>query len=102
MTVYLAGPMTGLPDHNYPAFHAEADRLRRLGYQVANPANNGDDIPRPWRWYVAQGLAQLVMCDAVALLPGWEHSRGACIEVAVADLLEIPVVPSIEVQERTA
>ena len=32
--VYVAGPMTGLPDFNYPAFNAEAQRLRGLGYQV--------------------------------------------------------------------
>ncbi|MCY1527250.1 hypothetical protein D9M68_623110 [compost metagenome] len=38
--IYLAGPMTGLPEFNYPAFHAEAARLRALGYQVENPAEN--------------------------------------------------------------
>ena len=29
--VYLAGPMTGLPDFNFPAFNAEAAILRRSG-----------------------------------------------------------------------
>ena len=38
--IYLAGPMTGLPEFNYPAFHAEAARLRQLGYHVENPAEN--------------------------------------------------------------
>lgn len=40
--IYLAGPMTGLPEHNFPAFHAEAARLRGLGYQVENPAEHGE------------------------------------------------------------
>lgn len=39
--IYLAGPMTGLPEHNFPAFHAEAARLRGLGYHVENPAEHG-------------------------------------------------------------
>jgi hypothetical protein len=29
--IYIAGPMTGLPEFNYPAFNAEAQRLRGLG-----------------------------------------------------------------------
>ena len=28
--IYIAGPMSGLPDLNYPAFNAMAERLRAL------------------------------------------------------------------------
>lgn len=38
--LYLAGPMTGLPDFNYPAFHAAAAAWRAAGWTVANPAEN--------------------------------------------------------------
>ena len=37
MKIYIAGPMSGLPEMNYPAFFAEATRLRGLGYEVINP-----------------------------------------------------------------
>jgi hypothetical protein len=33
--IYIPGPMTGLPQHNFPAFHAAADRFAQAGYQVA-------------------------------------------------------------------
>ena len=36
--IYISGPMTGMPEHNFPAFHAAADRLRKAGWSVVNPA----------------------------------------------------------------
>lgn len=91
--IYIAGPMTGLPDLNYPAFHAEAARLRALGYAVENPAEN----PVPpcggtWAGYMRLALAQLVRCDCICLLPGWARSRGACIEHGLAVALGMAVM----------
>ena len=37
--ICIAGPMTGLPDNNYPAFH-DAARLRKGCWHVENPAEN--------------------------------------------------------------
>lgn len=39
--IYIAGPMTGLPDFNFPAFNDMAAILRGLGYHVENPAEHG-------------------------------------------------------------
>lgn len=96
--LYLAGPMTGLPDLNFPAFHAEAARLRALGYDVVNPAeiNGGADelvacaqmtpaeLKAHWRKCMRADIKQLVDCDGVALLPGWQKSKGARIEADLA------------------
>ena len=38
LKVYLAGPMAGYKDHNFPAFNAKAAELRALGHEVFNPA----------------------------------------------------------------
>jgi hypothetical protein len=38
---YVAGPMTGIKDFNYPAFNAVAEDLRAQGYEVENPADHG-------------------------------------------------------------
>lgn len=80
--IYLAGPMTGLPEYNYPAFNAEAARLRALGYHVENPAENPEQSS--WEDYLRQAIRQMLTCDMVALLPGWEGSRGAGFERSVA------------------
>jgi len=91
--IYIAGPMTGLPEHNFPAFHAAAERLRKAGWEVVNPAENfGGRTDLPRERYLREDVAQLVRCDAVALLPGWEESRGAKLEYLLARELGLKVI----------
>lgn len=96
MRLYLAGPMSGLPDFNYPAFMAESDRLHRLGYHVENPATNPEQPD--WKGYMRQALTQMLTCDGVALLPDWQKSRGANLEVRVARALAMPVFMAAELE----
>lgn len=85
--IYLAGPMTGLPDLNWPAFHAAAAALRAAGHDVVNPAEINTDPTAPWEVCMRADIAQLVTCDALALLPGWLNSRGATLERHIAHCL---------------
>lgn len=93
--VYIAGPMTGLPESNYPAFNAAAAAWRAKGWDVENPAEHfGGAQDRTYEEYVEVDIAALKTCDAVAMLPGWNvgHS-GAVWERAIArHLLHIPVL----------
>lgn len=91
--VYIAGPMTGIPDHNYPAFRAAAFALRSAGLDPVNPADHADGGEHPWGWWMRRALTTLVTCDAVAMLPGWRHSTGALIEARVAGDLGMEVKP---------
>lgn len=90
--IYLAGPMTGLPEFNYPAFHAAAKQLRDLGHEVLNPAENPVPVCGTWQGYMRMALAQLVQCECIVLLPGWVDSRGALIERMLAQVLQMDVV----------
>jgi hypothetical protein len=92
-TIYLSGPMTGIPDFNFPAFNAAAARWREDGFTVFNPAENFQgrtDLPRAA--YMREDLAQVMKADVVAVLPGWKDSKGARLEVAMARELDLPVV----------
>lgn len=93
-TLYIAGPMTGLPDYNRPAFHEAAQALRAAGFTVLNPAETslppGADS---WADYMRAGLAQVLAADGVALLPGWSQSRGAQLEQRVAVGLGLAGMP---------
>lgn len=95
--IYIAGPMTGRPDYNYPAFNQVAAQLRAAGYHVENPAENPVPPCGSWLGYMRLALAQLVTCDKVVALPEWTTSRGARIEVGLAlelglDVEELPGV----------
>jgi hypothetical protein len=101
-SVYVAGPMTGYPEFNFPAFNTVAARLRGEGWIVYNPAEkesekglddearktgdaklaieNGFDFREVYMW----DINKVINSDAIYMLPGWENSPGACGEHAVA------------------
>jgi hypothetical protein len=88
--LYIAGPMTGLPDFNYPAFNAEARVWRCRGFHVENPAE-GPDLSS-WSEYMRRALRQLLTCEAICLLPGWTQSKGATTEWLVASLMGMSII----------
>lgn len=98
--IYLSGPMTGLPGFNYPAFNAEAARLRALGYHVENPAENPPQ--KSWEAYMEVCIPQLLTCDTIALLPGWPESRGALWERYVASQEGITITAAARIRARSA
>lgn len=101
--VYIAGPMSGYPDCNFQAFHEAAGRLAAAGWKVFNPAENfggRKDLPR--EAYLRLDLAMLTQCDALALLPGWEQSRGARLEYLVACELGCAVIDAVTLQPLAA
>ena len=93
MILYLSGPMTGLPDNGYPAFEAAAERLRSQGVQVISPHEITPPGAGPWSWeaHMRVDLAALLTADVIVMLPGWEGSRGARLEKAVAEALGLVV-----------
>lgn len=90
---YLSGPMSGYPDNNRVQFERAAAMLREHGYQVCNPAEFGEEPGRPWSDYLREDIKALMDCRGVITLPGWQESRGASLEVHVAQALGMPVLP---------
>ena len=102
MNIYLAGPMRGLPDFNFPAFNAAAERLRALGHTVFNPAEKGEEAQLVDHAELQNDLAfrravfkidTSYICshaDALVMLDGWKQSQGAIAEYALAMAIGIP------------
>lgn len=100
--IYIAGPMSGYPEFNFPAFFAAAGLWKAKGWLVFNPAAkeeekaldpeackvgddklavaNGFDFRQCFEW----DLCRVVEADAIYMLPGWEASSGARAEHAAA------------------
>ena len=89
--VYISGPMTGLPDRNFAAFNAAAQVLRELGLQVVNPAEIHAEMDLSWTKSMRLDIKAMCDCDAIVLLPGWETSKGAHLELHLAHRLEMSV-----------
>ncbi len=90
--LYIAGPMTGIAELNYPAFHAAKDALRTAGFGVRSPTDHEVDGDLEWEDWMRRDIPLLLECEGVAVLPGWENSRGASLEVHIAKALDMPVL----------
>ena len=108
-SVFLSGPMTGLPKWNKEAFAKAEERLYELGAEwVFNPATDApktDFDPYGHDYWMACTLHELTtlpqhygdsgfspVYDMLALLPGWEASKGARVECEVAHAIGLVVI----------
>lgn len=106
MKIYLAGPMSGIPQFNAPAFIDAAAKLRGAGFEVVSPyefdakSGLGDAINASTNGSVAKLTEQTgetwgsllardvrIIADEgitdIVVLPGWTYSKGARLEVFV-------------------
>lgn len=97
MNLYIAGPMTGIPEYNYPAFRAAEAKLKALGFPVLCPVDseehNSSGSTQTWDWYMRHALRMVTESTAICLLPGWQQSKGAQLEVTVAEALGLDIRP---------
>ena len=102
--------MRGHKFYSFPAFDAAEERLRRLGYDVVNPAYldrmrgiHPESFPDDWDWNdtpegfdlkaVALTCIQHISeCDGVLALYGWESSKGASAETCFACWIGIDLI----------
>lgn len=91
MRLYITGPVTGHTDLNRPAFDAVAAHLRKLGHEVVVPH---DYVPPYAPWDIAMRICvrELALCEGIVMLSGWRGSKGAKLEVDIADALGMTVL----------
>lgn len=107
--IYIAGPMSGVEEYNFPAFFRAEEMLTDMGFDVINPARrdveaynfewegkNGifDDIATICpEWSLRDAfrfdMVAICHCHAIYMLKGWQHSGGARAEHALASVLRL-------------
>lgn len=95
MRVYIAGKVTGEdPGACFAKFAAVEYQLKQNGFEVVNPLRlcNTDT---PWHDCMKICIKEMLTCSAVFLLPDWNRSVGATMEVTVANVTAIPVTKTI-------
>lgn len=96
--IYLSGPMRGYPDSNKLAFARATADLRAAGHFVYSPGENDDNFEKLGivinERTVFEADTQYICrhADAIAMMPGWEGSKGARAEKALAEALGLEVV----------
>lgn len=90
--IYISGPISGLPlETVYNNFTNAEAQLLEQGYEVVNPLNNGLPTNATWEEHMRADLRLLLDRDAIYMLEGWEKSRGARIEYALAVDLKMDI-----------
>jgi Domain of unknown function (DUF4406) len=104
LDLYIAGPMRGYANHNFPAFHEAAKKWERnsaIG-RIYNPAKMDEDEGFIGTCMSLDGREHLKACmerdvaavlksDAMLMLRGWEKSDGARVEHALAVYLGLAI-----------
>lgn len=111
MKLYIAGPMTGRPNFNFPAFDCAVASLTYQGFECVSPAdldeygtrklaiNSPDGSPgsggsgdQTWGDFLARDVKVIAdVVDGVALMPEWETSKGARLEAFICRHVGKPV-----------
>ena len=119
-TYYLAGPISGDVEGNIKKFAKAVSDLRARGYKVISPVevhelDGPPPDPKDWAWYMRRDLEAMMNDEVqgIIMLPGWEHSEGAQLELLVARalffrvhslgecLVRPPFPPLLENQDET-
>jgi len=92
MTWYLSGPMSGIDEHNFPAFVYAKTQMELRGHIVVSPHETdlGDAVGE-WVEFLRADLIRMMRCQGIVLLRGWSKSRGSRLELSVAMALGFPV-----------
>lgn len=103
--LYIAGPISGREKEAEIEFRNAEEQLREAfpDAQIMNPFNFPHNHDKTWLSYMQVCVTYLMRATHIYLLPGWQKSRGANLELLIAMSLGITIVDSqlgvIEVKE---
>lgn len=98
MKIYLSGKITGREKEDYTRQFARAETFYKTsGFDVINPVKIGEEVLKinpkaEWQDFMIRDLEALKTCTHIALLEGWEESKGAKMEKAEAEKMGLEIM----------
>ena len=98
MRIYLSGKITGREKEDYTRQFARAESFYKTGgFDVVNPVKIGEEVLKinpkaEWQDFMIRDLEALRTCTHIALLEGWEESKGAKMEKAEAEKMGLEIM----------
>ena len=98
MRIYLSGKITGLDKEVYSRQFERAENFYKTsGFDVVNPVKIGEEVLKinpkaEWQDFMIRDLEALRTCTHIALLEGWEESKGAKMEKAEAEKMGLEIM----------
>lgn len=108
MKVFISGPMTGIEGYNFPKFNRYETILTEKGYEVVNPVHICKKYKekevlastKVFNQMVNEELQELVKCDAIFLLDGWNESEGSKLELENALMHDLKIITEEDILQR--
>lgn len=98
LKIYLSGAISGRDCREVALdFEAAQTQIRALSDLLPiSPLDNGLPLDTPWSAHMLRDLEILSTCDAVLMLPGWEHSPGCQIEKIFAERIGLRILMGLD------
>ncbi len=96
--IYLSGPITGLPIEEVRAAFTKAENKIRERYgatvEIVNPLKL-ETKGATWEEAMRTCIEAMMKCNYIHMLPGFEKSKGARLELTIAENLQFGVCNDI-------
>lgn len=99
--IYISGPITDMPNKNIDEFEKYEQKFNNLNFEVINPHKLHSPMQIEsftWSDFMRADIKAMMDCDLVAVLPGWDKSKGANLEVYIARSLAMPIIDATNLQ----
>ena len=96
-TIYISGKITGIEEEALINFNKAEYELTSLGYNVVNPMKLPHNHDKEWSSYMRECLVHLMDCDYIFILDGYEQSKGARLELYIAQELGLKILTNFTI-----
>ena len=94
--IYISGKITGIESEALLLFAKAEKELQSKGHETVNPMALNHNHDKTWHSYMKEDIKALCDCDTIYMLANWRDSKGAIIEMEIANMIGLKVIYEAE------